>query len=344
MNDLVVRGASSAGDHLPPAERPGVHSALRKDEGSPPLTEGDTTGTASGHVGRWDDLEWGFDLQQPPGHYNPQLCRARLRRNAGPPVDLVVDFSADPPRAALYEAGKQLLAGPLGATVRVDGTRLSPCGPWQEVLWHRERSCDYLEIAQPLDGGWRLARQMLLARQDAILLLADSVLAPAGVRGTITYELAWPLAEGVRLVCAAQTREGWLVQGRRRMALLLPLALPEWRADFEEGVLMASEGSLRLCQVGRGAALYAPLWIDLAPSRVAQARTWRRLTVGENLAVVPRDEAVGYRVQVGRRQWLLYHSLAPVGNRSVLGLNTCAAFVCGRFLSSGKVRPIVVIE
>lgn len=267
-----------------------------------------------------------------------------LRLGAPGAAALSVDASSPVLEASLDVAAGRLLSGPWQAHVRVAGVVKLAAGPWSEVCRHRDAKGDYLELEQPLEDGWRLVRQMLVALRDQFLLVADSVVGPPSVRTAIDYELRWPLAPGVACTWARESWEGWLVRGRQRQAGLLPLALPEWRAAWEDGALETAEGMLRLHQAAHGSALYAPLWFDLARGRLRRALTWRRLTVGENLSVVPRDEAVGYRVQVGRQQWLVYHSLVPVGNRSVLGLNTCAAFVCGRFLPSGKIEEIVVIE
>lgn len=272
----------------------------------------------------------------------PQPAELRMGGPSG--AALSVDFSVPVPQASLHVAGRPLLSGPWQALVRIDGMVKPAAGPWSEVCRHRSAQCDYLELAQPLEDGWRLTRQMLLAERDQFLLVADGVLGPPSARATIEYQLRWPLAPGVSCAWARENWEGWLVDGRQRQASILPLELPEWRAAWEDAALETADGALRLAQRVRGGALYAPLWLDLARGRLRQALTWRRLTVGENLSVVSRDEAVGYRVQVGRQQWLIYHSLAPVGNRSVLGLNTCAAFVCGRFLPEGKIEEIVVIQ
>ena len=64
-----------------------------------------------------------------------------------------------------------------------------------------------------------------LARQERFLLLADAVLGERS--GALDYRGTLPLAPGVSWRGAKETREGILV-GRRR-ALVLPLALPEWR-------------------------------------------------------------------------------------------------------------------
>ena len=286
----------------------------------------------------------GEALPRPASGHSGQPRQFVLRQGALGAAELEVDFSSPVLSAALRVAAGPLLSGPWQALVRLAGAAQAAAGPWNEVCRHRDAKCEYVELEQPLEGDWRLTRQMLLARRDQFLLLADAVVGPPSVRTAIEYELRWPLASGVACAWAKESWEGWIVRGRQRQASVLPLGLPEWRAAWEDGALEAAEGTLRLRQAAHGSALYAPLWLDLARGRLRRALTWRRLTVGENLAVVPPEEAVGYRVQVGREQWLIYHSLAPVGNRSVLGLNTCAAFVCGRFLPSGKIEEIVVIE
>ena len=76
---------------------------------------------------------------------------------------------------------------------------------------------------------------------------------------------------------------------------------------------------------------YCGLLLDLDPKRSKQCRTWRRLTISESLAVVPRDAAVGFRAQSGADQWLVYRSLGPAANRAVLGQNISSEFYAGRF-------------
>jgi hypothetical protein len=153
------------------------------------------------------------------------------------------------------------------------------------------------------------------------------------------------LADDIRFTPERETREGRLTAGGKSVATLLPLALPEWRAErCHADLSCASDNTLVLIQTAQGHALYAPLWIDLAPARTNQPLTWRRLTVGESLKTVPRDRAVGYRVQFGRQNWLLYRTLAPRGNRTVLGQNYSSEFVCCRMLKTGKTESIIEIE
>ena len=84
--------------------------------------------------------------------------------------------------------------------------------------------------------------------------------------------------------------------------------------------------------------------IDLKRRRSKKPRTWRQLTVGEKMEVMPPDVAVGYRAQSGDDQWLFYRSLGPAGNRTLLGHNIAGEFSAGRFLSTGKFKEWIEIE
>jgi hypothetical protein len=53
---------------------------------------------------------------------------------------------------------------------------------------------------------------------------------------------------------------------------------------------------------------------------------------------------VGYRVQFGTNQWLLYRTLSRRGSRSVLGQNVLCDFLASRFTSAGKQEALVEIE
>ena len=128
------------------------------------------------------------------------------------------------------------------------------------------------------------------------------------------------------------------------MALVLPLALPEWRIDTRPGTLAAVDERMELSQSATGSALFAPLFVDMDRRRIARPCTWRQLTVGENLAIQPPDVAVGYRVMVGRQQWLIYRSLAPAANRSLLGHNLVSGMLLARFDRKGEVESLVEIE
>jgi hypothetical protein len=120
----------------------------------------------------------------------------------------------------------------------------------------------------------------------------------------------------------------------------MPLALSEWRSDSRYGRF---DGRV-LYQSAAGAGLYAPLFVDISPRRLRKPRTWRQLTVAEDLRLMPRDVAVAYRVQIGARQWVIYRSLETTGNRTFLGQNLTSEFVVARFDPDGEMDPLIEIE
>jgi hypothetical protein len=93
-----------------------------------------------------------------------------------------------------------------------------------------------------------------------------------------------------------------------------------------------------------GQRLFAPLFVDLERGRLAKPATWRQLTVGQHRGIVPAAEAAGYRVQVGKSQWLVYRSLAPPEIRTVLGQNIKCEFMLSQFGRDGQIEELLEIE
>lgn len=111
----------------------------------------------------------------------------------------------------------------------------------------------------------------------------------------------------------------------------MPISASEWRVGPTDAMLKETQdGHLLLSTQGSG-RLYAPLWLDFQQRRFKRKRTWRQLTIADQLRIVRRDEAVGYRVQVGSEQWTLYRSLAGHCCRSILGKHLITDFFASRF-------------
>ncbi len=108
--------------------------------------------------------------------------------------------------------------------------------------------------------------------------------------------------------------------------------------------LQSSDGLLELRQSAEGSSLFAPLFFDLDRRRFDRPLIHRRLTVAESMKVQPADVAVGYRVARGRRQWLLYRSLTPPKNRTLLGHNLSSEMLIARFTPKGEVETLIEIE
>lgn len=241
-----------------------------------------------------------------------------------------------------FQSGRQMLwAGAWESNIRLDGETLTPRSAWEEVCWECDADAVCVELQLRLSAGFRLQRQVVLARKDRFLLLADALF---GSRcGKLEYRSRLSLGAGVGFRTSRATREGVLTT-RRAEALVLPLAMPEWRAEQGVGELAEEGQCLTWSHQSEGRALYAPLFFDLNPRRQAKPCTWRQLTVAESRRNQPRDVAAGFRVMVGCSQWLIYRALGRKANRTLLGHNLSSEMLVGRFLNTGLVEPLVEIE
>ena len=274
---------------------------------------------------------------------------------------LAVTYNGPEVRLDLAAREHSLINGAWEFEIQADGVSAQPQGDWSEICWVNDSDCDYLELEMSLGEGLSLQRQILLAREDDLLLLADVVVGKEARE--LSYRGRLKLADAVSVdsvsenhgeidgaVSAATgtsidsaTSELILSDGKPR-AMVVPLALNEWRSDTRGGTLSNSGGQIELQQRMHGRCLYAPLWFDLKPKRFQQSRTWRQLTIAEQLAAQPRDVAVGYRIQFGKRHWMLYRALTARANRTLLGVNLSTEFFVGRFLLSGETESILEVE
>jgi hypothetical protein len=256
---------------------------------------------------------------------------------------LAVSYAVHPNQVELWVDRRLILCGEFRCRTSCDGRPVEIAGEWEQACWQTDAKCDYLELALPLSHGLRLERQILLAHRDRLLYAADMILSSDGSPRSLSHQLELPLAEGVTWRSEDQTRDGLLKCGKRSFAVL-PLGLKEWRADPRGGRLDTDNSMLALSMEATGQAICCPLLIDLDRERSLEERTWRQLTVGESLQIVPCDAAVGYRAQSGADQWLFYRSLGPTGNRTVLGQNIAGEFYAGRLKPSGKFVEWIEIE
>jgi hypothetical protein len=257
-------------------------------------------------------------------------------------VRLALAYTSDPPTFELSVDGERVFAGAWTCHTMVDGKPVEAAGEWEQLCWETGKRFDFLELGLTLTSSLRLERQILFGREDRVLYLADIVFATDGARRRLQHSLSLPLAYGALWKPEIETRDGALI-GNKLRAAVLPLALNEWRADPRGGSLVEHDGKLVLTQETTGHALCCPLFIDLQRKRATKERTWRKLSVGENMEIVAPEVAVGYRAQSGDDQWLIYRSLGPAGNRTLLGHNVAGEFCAGGFIG-GKFKEWIEIE
>lgn len=268
------------------------------------------------------------------------ILRSSWRRRS---PQLAVNFCEPELLLELSLGRRTLLSGTARIELSIDGRSLVPRHGWEQICWESDGDVDYLELELRFAEDVSVQRHLLLARDAGFALLADAVLGDNP--RDLAYRGTWPLAPEARFRGEQETREGTLHVGDRPRARVFPLALSEWRSGPSWGTLDADEqGQLALVQQSRGCSMFAPLFIDFDSDRLRKEATWRQLTVGEARQAVPRDVAVGFRVQAGKRQWLVYRSLGEVGVRTVLGQNLRHEFLVGRFGPQGDVQKLLEIE
>jgi hypothetical protein len=182
---------------------------------------------------------------------------------------------------------------------------------------------------------------LAFAREDQFIFLADAVFGPHS--GKLDYRGLLPLADGMEFHADRQHTEG-SIHGKKKLATVLPPALSEWQTPGDSGHLRIQDGKLELSQKAVGCNLFAPLFIDLKNRRFEKPLTWRQLTVADSLAIQPPDIAAGFRVMIGKEQWLIYRSLSPKANRTLLGHNLSSEFLLARFLKKGEVQSLIEVE
>lgn len=253
---------------------------------------------------------------------------------------LAIDYSSQRCR---LEIGRDLplIGGQTMPAIRFNDRLLEPVSDFEVVCDEQNDHLDVLELEIELTDNVKLQRQIILSRDDEYLILADAI--SATEPGSIDYRCNWPLAPGVSGMKESETREVYLTTGKIQ-SLVLPLALPEWKAARFEGQLDFDQQNLTLQQRTSGRTLYAPLVFDLNPSRSKRPRTWRSLTVAERLKIVPTEVAAAYRIQLDTQQWVLYRSLVENGNRTFMGENFAGEFFLGSFDAKGHVEPLLQIE
>jgi hypothetical protein len=249
-------------------------------------------------------------------------------------------------------AGKSvLISGALETEVRVNDKVLHGDDTWEVACEYTDDDVHYLELEQSLAQGFALQRQFILFREDRCVMLADAVVKSkpdlakqANRTDQIDYQLRLPLGQRISVQSDEAVHELFLTDSKRR-AMIFPLSLDEWRGGPQRGGLRPTDDGHLVMQRRGVHQLYAPLWFDFSRGRFNQKRTWRTLTVGQDLQPVPNSIATAFRIQVGREQWLLYRSLADRVPRTFFGKQMIAGFYAARFDASEQTyEDLITVE
>jgi hypothetical protein len=262
-------------------------------------------------------------------------------------VRVLLDYRDATPRLEIAAHDRMLVEGTWQWQVSLHGKPLEAEAAWSVSGWESDRQASFLEISAPLGHGLHINRQIVVVPDERIVLLADAITTTAAAgdipSGTgLEYRGLLPLVPPLDTDMAEETREICVYDTAMR-CMALPLALPEWTAAGG-GRFSATPEGLVLEQRTAARRLYAPVWLDCDPARVGGPLTWRQLTVADTRMNLPPHQAVGYRVQAGLRQWLVYQSLDSPRNRTLLGCNVSCDFLFGRIKRSGEVARTLEIQ
>lgn len=200
--------------------------------------------------------------------------------------------------------------------------------------------CDYLELEMEFEAAV-VQRQLLFFAKDKLLFLNDVVTTKEASQ--IEYRNTLGLGSGFELLRETENNEFYLKNGDV-YSLVLPLSMPEWKTERSDTSVEFNVESFAVSRQADGLGFSTPIVFDLNPKRSQKPRTWRRLTVAENMQTVGDDAAAAYRVQIGRDQWLFYRSVSERGNRTFMGQNYADEFFVGSIDCDGNVVPLVEIE
>ena len=258
-----------------------------------------------------------------------------------------IGFGDDP---VLLEIGSRcpLISGHSSVSVEIDDVIASCSGEFEVVCELHDYEVSYFEIEMELNNGAAtLLRQVLLSREDDFLFCNDVVTTPQP-RAKIKCTSRWPLASGIEVMPETETRELYLVREKKIESLVLPLGLPEWKCGRTSSSFEVEQRELVLQQsatVGEnGGGLSVPLLFDLNAKRSRRKRTWRQLTVGESLQSVCNTDAVAYRAQLDKKNFVFYLAMSGAANRTFMGENFNGEFFAGRLEKSGLMSQLVRVE
>ncbi len=237
--------------------------------------------------------------------------------------------------------GSLLFSGPVKTELRFDDEICEQSSHWSVVCWHQDDDVEFLELEADF-GPLTLQRFFLLARDDQFCLIGDTVKTVDA--GTISHKIELPISSQIVPMQETQNTEFYLKEQEKIKSLVMPLRMEEWmtKSNRENWRVQQSHLRLRICE--HGGALHNSVFIDLSPKRSQKPRTWRQLSVAENLATCPSTEVVAFRIRVGKQQWIVYRSMKEPANRTFMGQNHCCELYVGRFNGEGDVAELLTVE
>ncbi len=119
---------------------------------------------------------------------------------------MAIDFSDSPMALELIgPKGDSLLSGRWPLQIELDGQAQMQLDDWEEVCWYSDDEVDYLEIEAKFGDNCCVQRQVMLFREDQLVMFADALIGDRD--GQWSLQSTLPLSPELRVESAAATRE-----------------------------------------------------------------------------------------------------------------------------------------
>lgn len=233
-----------------------------------------------------------------------------------------------------------VLQGAWSARVIVGGQVWTE-GEWACCCWFSDSDADYCELKWEPVEGVTVYRQLLWARRDRFLMVADEVRAP-GQKG-IQFHSQLPLSAGWQPLASGRTRE-WQLHQNSQAVRVYPIFQMQDRLQKTDGKLECTAQSIQTHLASPCDGAYSAIIIDWDRSRRSTPVQWSPLTVVEDRQRLAPHVACGARWKIGDSLWMIYHQLSRGDSaRSVMGLHTHHETVVTR-VKDGDYDRLVEVE
>lgn len=284
-----------------------------------------------------------------------------------------IDYSGEDMRIEVVGGRSVVLSGIHQTLVQVNGNVAEPKGPWEVNCEYTDDDVHMIEMEQPFTLGVVLQRQWMVIREDRCVMVSDAVLPsteltpdhsstshPGGSHGSppdglpdglpfdapeLTCVSRLPIADGIDWIEDEETREVLLSSKSKNRCKVLPLAASEWRVGPSDCQISVSDDRHLIVEMKGTGAIYSPIWLDFQTRRFRRPSTWRSLTIAENLNLLSKNVAAGFRIQSGSEHWVVYRSLSGRSPRSFMGKHMIADFFAARFHpGDGGMEELVTVD
>lgn len=252
----------------------------------------------------------------------------------------VVRYHSESPAIEVAVLDRQLFQGSWEMQVSAGGNTWR-AGDWSCCCWYSDPEADFCELKWDISPQVTAYRQLLWARQEQFLLIADEVRA-AGLSG-ITIEARLPVAPGWTVLADGRTREWQLHQGDAAIRVL-PIFAPVEKVHSCDDHLSCGAQSI-ISRTGAGeSSIYNAFVLDWNVKRTALPAHWGRVTVAEDGQRISSSLASAARWRMGDKLWMVFHQPEKGDSaRSALGLHTHHETVIAR-VADGEYHTLVEVE